>query len=279
MAKETFYFSHDYNARVDDKIKKLLRKHGIKGYGIWWAIVEDLYNNANALRTDYDGIAYDLREDATLVKSVINDFDLFVVDGDFFGSESVERRMNERNEKSKKARVSASYRWGKQKNNANASQEDANASKTDAIKESKVKESKESNYKKTLLSEITISEFPTLNSDYVEIAKAFVGLFKKNLIEAGASTLNVDRVKGSCIDDIRLIIEVNKYTMNDLREVYRFLQVNEFWKKNILSTGKLREKMDKLKMELKNGTDKRNSKEGTSWSELANIVAGQFATN
>ena len=43
--KDTFYFPHDYNSRTDEKIKLLIRKHGIEGYGIFWAIVEDLYNN------------------------------------------------------------------------------------------------------------------------------------------------------------------------------------------------------------------------------------------
>ena len=39
--KNTFYFSHDYNARNDIKIKKLIAKHGYLGYGIFWAIIED----------------------------------------------------------------------------------------------------------------------------------------------------------------------------------------------------------------------------------------------
>lgn len=116
------------------------------GYGIYWAIIEDLYNNANALRNDCDGIAYDLRVDSEVVKSVLNDFDLFVFDGDFFGSLSVERRLQERNLKSNRARESAISRWGKVKNNADASKKDANAlqeqCKGNAIKEKKVKESK-----------------------------------------------------------------------------------------------------------------------------------------
>jgi len=45
MPKDTYYFSHDYNCRNDEKIKRLLRKHGMCGYGIFWSIVEDLYNN------------------------------------------------------------------------------------------------------------------------------------------------------------------------------------------------------------------------------------------
>lgn len=134
MAKDTFYFSHDYNARNDDKIKQLIRKHGMLGYGIWWAIVEDLYNNANALRTDYEGIAFDLREDIKIVESVINDFGLFQVENGFFGSTSIEKRLDDRNSKSVKARESAHKRWNKSERNANAMR---THSEGNAIKESK----------------------------------------------------------------------------------------------------------------------------------------------
>jgi hypothetical protein len=135
MPKDTFYFSHDYNVRNDEKIKRLIRKHGMQGYGVFWAIIEDLYNNANALRTDYDGIAYDLRSDSEIVASLINDFDLFVFNGDFFGSNSVQERLDQRNSKSESARKSASYRW----ENANALQ---TQSEGNAKKERKGKEIK-----------------------------------------------------------------------------------------------------------------------------------------
>jgi hypothetical protein len=143
MPKDTFYFSHDYNARNDEKIKRLIRKHGMQGYGVFWSIVEDLYNNANALRMDYEGIAYDLRSDSDLVASVVNDFDLFIFNGDYFGSNSVQERLEQRNDKSAKARKSASYRW----NNANAMQtlSDSNAKKERKGKEIKGKEIKEIN--------------------------------------------------------------------------------------------------------------------------------------
>jgi len=131
------YFSHDYNTRSDEKIKLLIRRWGMEGYGIYWSIVEDLYANANALRLDCDGIAYDLHSDKDTIKSIINDFDLFYIDGEIFGSNSVKRRLEERKDKSKKASKSAAFRWNKQ-------QEDANAMRTqcerNAIKEKKRKE-------------------------------------------------------------------------------------------------------------------------------------------
>ena len=122
MNKDTFYFSHDYNARMDEKIKNLIRKHGIEGYGIFWAIIEDLYCNKNKLKIDYDGIAFDLHTQSDKIKSIIHDFDLFVIEDGFFGSLSVERRLKERNKKTENAKKSALYRWKKsgKTNDANA---------------------------------------------------------------------------------------------------------------------------------------------------------------
>ena len=152
MPKDTFYFSHDYNARNDEKIKMLIRKHGMIGYGVFWAIVEDLYNNANALRTDYEGIAYDYRIDVSIVTSVINDFDLFVFDENTFGSLSVQKRIDERDSRSVKARESAHKRW----TNANAMQSQCEGN---AIKERKVKEIKESKVNKINIIDEQFEEF------------------------------------------------------------------------------------------------------------------------
>ena len=88
MNKETFYFSHGYNARNDIKIKRLIVQHGYEGYGIYWSIVEDLHHNANTLPLDYDCIAYHLRARSSMIRSIINDFDLFEIDEDTFGNSS-----------------------------------------------------------------------------------------------------------------------------------------------------------------------------------------------
>lgn len=188
MAKDTFYFSHDYNSRNDEKIKFLLRKHGIIGYGLFWAIIEDLYNNANALRTDYEGIAYDFRVECELVKSVINDFDLFVFDGETFGSLSVQKRLDERDSKSIKARESASKRW----TNANAMQSQCEGN---AIKERKVKEIKEKkvNKVKEIIYPFDSDEFKKYWSLWVEFKKEQFNFTYKSNISIQA-TLN-DLVK------------------------------------------------------------------------------------
>ena len=179
--KETFYFPHDYNAMQDEKIKMLIRKHGMEGYGIFWGIVEMLYNNANALRTDYEGIAYDMRTNSDKIESIIIDFELFVVDGDLFGSESIERRLNERKEKSRKAKESASYRW----NNANALRTECDGN---AIKEKKVKEKKEK--KEIKVNDITVSPETKIKNEsfekfnkWLDSETTFVRKIKKQMTE------------------------------------------------------------------------------------------------
>jgi hypothetical protein len=148
-----YYFSHDYASRSDDKVKALIRRHGMLGYGIFWAIVEDLYLNGNRMRADPEGIAFDLRTDTETVRSILHDFELFTHDAEYFGSASIGRRLEERESKTASARKSASYRWQNanamrthSERNANASENDANAmrveSSRNAIKEIKGKERK-----------------------------------------------------------------------------------------------------------------------------------------
>jgi hypothetical protein len=107
----SYYFSHDYGARSDTKIKKMLSKHGMQGYGIFWAIVESLYQNTNVLPTDYELLAYELRSGAEVIQSIIEDFGLFEIEGENFGSVSVEKRLEARREVSKQATDAVNERW------------------------------------------------------------------------------------------------------------------------------------------------------------------------
>lgn len=141
MPKETFYFSHDYNARMDRKIYALRIKHKMEGVGIYWCILEMLYEEGGKLPIiDYERIAFELQTDCERIKSVIEDFELFFNDGKFFWSNSALTRLNIRKEKSEKAKKSAQQRWGKKEENANALQ---TLSEGNAIKERKVNENKE----------------------------------------------------------------------------------------------------------------------------------------
>ena len=157
------YFSHDSNARSDDKILALRMKHKWEGYGLYWALIEKLRDaTCYKLPADYNVLAYDLRSDASIIKSIINDFGLFSFtdNGECFYSESLLRRMEVKDDISASRKESALKRWRKEQpqggNDANALQSqcksNASAMQNDA-KKSKVKESKEDNKESTNVDE------------------------------------------------------------------------------------------------------------------------------
>lgn len=74
----TSYFPHDSNARNSDKLTLLRDKYKATGYGIFLMILERLREEPHHTSIkDYDILAFDFHEDPTLIKSVIEDFDLF----------------------------------------------------------------------------------------------------------------------------------------------------------------------------------------------------------
>ena len=141
------YFSHDVFTRENLKIKKLISKHGMQGYGVFWAIVEFLHNNDNKLKADELGIiAFDLGVDIGLVESVVKDFKFFSIRKNVISSQRVARNIKLKKEKSEKARKKANKRWTSVSDDAAALPQQCSSN---AIKEneSKVNESKEKEIK------------------------------------------------------------------------------------------------------------------------------------
>lgn len=116
--KKSYYFSHDYNARNDEKMLNLRCTLGWEGYGIYWAIVEMLYETKDLrlLRSSEKSIAYTLSLSLQKLQKVLYDFNLFEYDEQYFWSKSAAKRSIQQNEKSAKARMSALARWDKNTN-------------------------------------------------------------------------------------------------------------------------------------------------------------------
>ena len=133
------YFNHDSTARNDYRIIKLRATLGYEGYGLFWALLELLFTEENKLCIDdYDSLAFGLQCDSKILKQVIEDFDLFVIEDKCFYSKRLNKQIEQINTKSNKAKESASKRW----NNAKAIRphSESNASKVKYSK-SKVKKS------------------------------------------------------------------------------------------------------------------------------------------
>ena len=111
-------------------------RQGMEGLGVYWCIVEMLYENeGRIMRTECERIAYELRTHSDCINSVIYEHDLFQWDDEYFWSNSVLKRLETINAKSEKARQSAEKRW----EHANAMRTQCDGS---AIKEKKSKVNK-----------------------------------------------------------------------------------------------------------------------------------------
>ena len=150
MKKNNKYFSHDCNARNDEKMLAVRMRHGVEGYGIYFMLLERLRDEADYTGVkDYNVIAFDLRVSAEKIKSIVEDFGFFqfTEDGKRFYSESFLNRMAIKDlisqSKSESGKIGALKKW------QNGSKKMANAIENDGknmaikVKESKVKESKE----------------------------------------------------------------------------------------------------------------------------------------
>lgn len=163
--KKTYYFQHDYNARNDPKLQALIVEMGVAGIGIYWCLVEMLYEQDGEMpMSSIKSIAYNLHVKQKTVERVIKDFGLFDYDDDkaenvekspkMFRNKSVLKRLNRIIDISEKRKRAIETRWKSKKNdesneykcNTNECDNDTNEvqkeykSNTPIIKENDIKE-------------------------------------------------------------------------------------------------------------------------------------------
>lgn len=120
--KEAYFFSHDYNARQDPKMQEVLMDYGVAGIGIYWCIVEQLYEQGGRMAlASIKAIAFALHVAQDDVRSIVMNYGLFDNDGTEFWSPCVIRRLESRKQTSEKRSKAIAKRWGK---NTNVSEND-----------------------------------------------------------------------------------------------------------------------------------------------------------
>src|ERR1700677_178723 len=117
MAKDSYWFKHDNNARNDEKILELRSKFGAEGYGIFWMIVETMaedgdgfisFKNIGGLSLGY-GVAIGRLSE---VIGVAIELGLFHENGGKIFSNRMLRHKEERNFLSESGKNGAKTRWG-----------------------------------------------------------------------------------------------------------------------------------------------------------------------
>ena len=120
------YFSHDESASQDGKILKMFRDFRklskemtqeelesfvvVGAYGIFWRIVEFMHGN-NLLVDDVDVIADDLRIDTKFIEMILNNYELFRIEGDCYISDRILKNLNKQQSKSEKSKTAVETRW------------------------------------------------------------------------------------------------------------------------------------------------------------------------
>ena len=119
--KELPYITHDFGARNDPKLMDLQMDMGGQGLGIFWCLVEMLWENGGTIPANYKSIAFALRWcKPAEVEKVVTGYGLFEVSDGSISSHSATARINEmrtrfgvRSEASRKA---SQARWGSGRN-------------------------------------------------------------------------------------------------------------------------------------------------------------------
>lgn len=88
------YFPHDFNARNDSKLVELRMDMGNKGIGIYWSIVEMLYEEGGRIElAKLKAVSFAINEELTNVQQVVQQYKLFEYDDRFFWSDAIFSRL------------------------------------------------------------------------------------------------------------------------------------------------------------------------------------------
>lgn len=118
--KDSYYFSHDSNARNDLKMVRLRRQLGLEGYGCFWCLIELLRETADYKLplSSLDDIAFDINISVEKLTAVVKNYDLFVIEEDnFFYSRRLHISMEQYS--TNKLRLSEGGKKGMEKRWAN----------------------------------------------------------------------------------------------------------------------------------------------------------------
>jgi len=138
--KDTYYFPHDYHARHDPELESLRMVIGPIGDGIYWDLVEMLYEQGGYLSLQsIPTIAKSLNTTEELINKVIKT-KLFSINELNFYSESLLYRLKKIKAKIRKAKTSAKKRWYAK---ALPTHSEGNAIKGNEIKGNEIKEDKD----------------------------------------------------------------------------------------------------------------------------------------
>lgn len=267
--KEAYWFRHDSNARNDWKILALRSVYGMEGYGRFWYLIEMMRETENNVlpynkKPFFYSIISDWKCSIDEAKKFIHDciyeFELFDSDNENFWSQSLIQRLQVYSDQ--KAKRQEDGRKG------GRPRKDAQEQPQETQEDSEPEPDKPKRQKRVTGQNETIAqEQPekTFSEDVIILTGLLVDRIKANNPNAKVSDINKWR------DSIRLMIDSDNYSYEQILKMIEFSQSDEFWKSNILSSKKLREKAGTLVIQMRreSGDKTRINKQGTNRPDIA----------
>jgi hypothetical protein len=136
------YFNHDINAANDDKILEIRAAFGWEGYGLFWALLETMFNNGGKIKkANFRGLALNLgiaNEMLLHYMSIAIELQLFVEDNLFVWSNRLKNQIDGIEALSSTRKDAAYKRWNNNLQpecncNANALQKECNCNADNII--------------------------------------------------------------------------------------------------------------------------------------------------
>lgn len=112
MPLENLYFRHDFNARNNPKLIKLKMKLGMEGIGIYWCLLECLYElNGFLKEDDLETFCFNEHIEIDKVKNVLKIANFKFDKEKGYYSNGILERINKREEYCLKQKEKANKRW------------------------------------------------------------------------------------------------------------------------------------------------------------------------
>lgn len=257
------YFLHDTSAFEDEKVSELFINFGYEGLGLFYTILEKLAKQEKPIKTSV--LKHQLKVGKKLEKSWNFMESLGIISSN--NGETFNKQLLNFSEKyaikKEKTREKVSE-WRKNQTNienvtsyvpnCNAPKVKVNKVKVNKVNiEKEIKEKNESQNKNILLSAVDKNLIPESEKQFYEIAISFQTMLIEKYKSQKLSCGNIENAKYvNWINDIRLMIEVDKRSVDDIRQIWNFLKKETIgedkfaWFINIQSMSKLRTQYEKV---------------------------------
>lgn len=133
---------------------------------------------------------------------------------------------------------------------------------------------------KRLFSEVKKEDYPNHEQQYFVLARGFFDVFWNHAKELNLPLKNLNEANADeWTRQIRLMIESKEATEEQIIEVGRFLKTDSFWKTNVRSVPKLREKFENIYASTKKVNNGNEQKSTLQDPEFQAMVMAKFATS